>query len=232
MFRCGTGLGHCAIEITAPATRLGDNPDMKKMIGSLYFVAGMGLAQLALASGLDQLKQFGVQANSAQGTFNQTVLSKSGKKPQQSSGSFYMQRPGKFRWSYDKPYPQLLVSDGKTLWNFDPELNQVAIKKAGDALGASPAALLAGQDIDRSFLLKELPPRDGVEFIEATPKVADASFERVVIGMRGNQPVSMEIHDSFGQVSRLVFERFELNPVLESSLFRFSPPAGADVLKE
>jgi outer membrane lipoprotein carrier protein len=219
-------------QIAALTIRLGDNPAMKKMIVSLYLGASMGLVQPALATGLEQLKQFGVEVRSAEGAFSQTVLSKSGKKPQQSSGSFYLQRPGKFRWSYDKPYPQLLVSDGKTLWSFDPELKQVAIKKVGNALGASPAALLAGQDIEKCFVLRELPPRDGVEFVEAVPKTTDASFERVVIGMRGSQPVSMEIHDSFGQVSRLAFERFTLNPALEPGLFRFVPPAGADVLKE
>lgn len=185
-----------------------------------------------MAAGLDQLKYFVAHTTSAQGTFSQSVVSKSGRKPQRSSGSFFMQRPGKFRWSYEKPYPQLLISDGAQLWSFDPELNQVTIKKVGTALGPSPAALLAGQDIEKNFVLKEIPSVDDIEFIEATSRTGEASFELVKIGFRANQPVSMEIHDSFGQISSLRFDRFEVNLPLAPSLFRFAPPAGVDVMKE
>lgn len=208
---------------------------MKKLRGILLALCAVGcsgVASMSWASGLEQLKHFVAHTTSARGTFSQSVVSKSGRKPQQSSGSFSMQRPGKFRWSYEKPYPQLLVSDGVQLWSFDPELNQVAIKKVGTALGASPAALLAGQDIEKNFVLKEAPSVDGVEFIEATSRTGEASFELVKIGFKANQPVSMEIHDSFGQISLLCFDRFEVNPPLAASLFRFTPPAGADVMKE
>jgi outer membrane lipoprotein carrier protein len=182
------------------------------------------------AAGLDQLKTFLDTNRSARGMFTQTVLAKSGKKPQQSAGIFALQRPGKFRWSYEKPYKQLLVSDGSKLWSFDPDLNQVAVKKLGTAFGSSPAALLAGQDLDKHFELKEGTAADGVEFIEATPKGGDASFERVRIGFAANRPVSMEIHDSFGQITVLRFTQFEANPALPASLFRFVAPAGADVV--
>ena len=212
--------------------RMSDNASMKKIMLTFCFAAGMGLTQFCVASGIDQLKDFGTQMRSARGTFNQTVLSKSGRKPQESSGRFVMQRPGKFRWAYDKPYPQLLISDGKTLWSFDPELNQVAIKQVSSALGATPAALLAGQALEKNFVLKNLPTRDGLELVEATPRGGEASFDRMVIGMRANRPVSMEIHDSFGQISLLVFNHFEMNPRLEANQFHFIPPAGADVLKE
>jgi len=205
---------------------------MKKLFCMLSVLCSIGIAPASMAAGLDQLKYFVAHTTSARGTFSQSVASKSGRKPQLSSGSFSMQRPGKFRWSYEKPYPQLLVSDGVQLWSFDPELNQVAIKKVSTALGASPAELLAGQDIEKNFVLKEAPAVDGVEFIEATSRMGEASFELVKIGFKANQPVSMEIHDSFGQVSSLRFDRFEVNPSLAASLFRFTPPAGADVMKE
>ncbi|MDO8313668.1 MAG: outer membrane lipoprotein chaperone LolA [Rugosibacter sp.] len=211
---------------------LSDNHGMKKLIYIVCAVCCAGFTPVSIASGLDQLKYFVAHTASARGTFSQSVASKSGRKPQLSSGSFSMQRPGRFRWSYEKPYPQLLVSDGVSLWSFDPELNQVAIKKVGTALGASPAGLLAGQDIEKNFVLKEAPSVDGVEFIEATSRTGEASFELVKIGFKANQPVSMEIHDSFGQISSLGFDRFEVNPSLAASLFRFTPPAGADVMKE
>ena len=184
----------------------------------------------AQAAGLDQLKSFLETNRGASGVFTQTVISKSGRKPQQSAGIFALQRPGKFRWSYEKPYKQLLVSDGNKLWSYDPDLNQVAVKKIGTAFGASPAALLAGQDLDKHFELKEGAAADGLEFVEATPRGGDASFERVKIGFAANRPVSMEIHDSFGQVTVLRFTQFEPNPALPASLFRFVAPAGADVV--
>lgn len=205
---------------------------MKKFIGIFCVFYGTWFAGASVAAGLDQLKQFVATTASARGAFSQTVVAKSGRKPQQSSGVFALQRPGKFRWSYEKPYQQLLVSDGARLWSFDPELNQVATKKLGAAFGSSPAALLAGQDLERYFEFKEAGAAEGVDYVEATSKTADASFERVKIGFVANQPVSMEIHDSFGQVSLLRFSRFEANPALPDSLFHFSPPPGADVVKE
>lgn len=191
-----------------------------------------GTSTATHAAGLDQLKVFLATTTSARGVFTQTVTAGSGRKPQQSAGIFAFQRPGRFRWSYEKPYQQLLVSDGNTLWSYDPDLKQVAVKKLGSAFGSSPAALLAGQDLERNFELKEGVAGSGVEFVEATPKGDDAGFERVKIGFVANVPVSMEIHDAFSQVSLLRFTRFEANPVLSASLFRFSPPKGADVVKE
>jgi len=186
----------------------------------------------AEASGLDQLRGFLETSRAARGTFTQTVIAKSGRKPQQSAGIFALQRPGKFRWSYEKPYKQLLVSDGTRLWSYDPDLNQVAVKKIGSAFGASPAALLAGQDLDKHFDLKDAGSADGLEFVEARPRGGDASFESVKIGLTGNRPVSMEIHDAFGQVTVLRLGQFEINPPLPDGLFRFSAPPGADVVGE
>jgi outer membrane lipoprotein carrier protein len=203
---------------------------MKNLLRLLCALCGSGCFVPAQAAGLDQLKGFLESNRSARGVFTQAVIAKSGRKPQQSAGIFALQRPGKFRWSYEKPYKQLLVSDGNKLWSYDPDLNQVAVKKLGTAFGASPAALLAGQDLDKHFILKEGVAADGLEFVEATPRGGDASFERVKIGFAAHKPVSMEIHDSFGQVTVLRFTQFEANPVLPASLFHFTAPAGADVV--
>ena len=203
---------------------------MKRHLSLFSILAG--LVTPVQAAGLDQLKSFLDTNRSARGVFTQTVIAKSGRKPQESAGIFALQRPGKFRWSYEKPYKQLLVSDGEKLWSYDPDLNQVAVKKLGSSFGSSPAALLAGQDLGKYFVLKEGTAADGIEVVEATPKGGDASFERVKIGFAANQPVNMEIHDSFGQVTVLRFTRFEANPVLPAALFRFVAPAGADVVGE
>lgn len=205
---------------------------MTTLLRALCALAGFAVAVPATAAGLDQLKTFLDTNRSARGMFTQTVIAKSGRKPQQSAGIFALQRPGKFRWSYEKPYKQLLVSDGAKLWSYDPDLNQVAVKKLGTAFGASPAALLAGKDLDKHFELKDAAAADGIEYVEATPKGGDASFERVRIGFAANRPVNMEIHDSFGQVTVLRFTSFETNPALPPDLFRFVAPAGADVVGE
>ncbi|MCF8177708.1 MAG: outer membrane lipoprotein chaperone LolA [Sulfuritalea sp.] len=205
---------------------------MKTFLRSVCILCGLGLLVPAQASGLGQLKSFLDTNRSARGMFVQTVISKSGRKPQKSTGIFAMQRPGKFRWSYEKPYKQLLVSDGIKLWSYDPDLNQVAVKKLGAAFGASPAALLAGQNLDKHFVLKEAAASDGIEFVDATPKGGDTSFERIKIGFVAKQPVSMEIHDSFGQVTLLRFTQFEANLALPAELFNFVAPAGADVVGE
>ncbi|MCX7180604.1 MAG: outer membrane lipoprotein chaperone LolA, partial [Proteobacteria bacterium] len=135
---------------------------MKTFLRVLLALCGYGLLTPVQAGGLDQLKSFLEINRSARGVFAQTVIAKSGRKPQQSAGIFALQRPGKFRWSYEKPYKQLLVSDGNKLWSYDPELNQVAVKKLGSAFGSSPAALLAGQDLEKHFELKEGNVADGL----------------------------------------------------------------------
>lgn len=199
---------------------------------TLLLAAALLASSAASAAGLDQLKAFLESTRGAQGVFAQSVSAKSGRKPQQSAGSFVLQRPGKFRWTYEKPYRQLLVSDGEKLWSYDPDLNQVTVRKLGKALGASPAALLAGGDLDAHFVLKEAGQADGLEMVDATPKGADGSFERVRIGFRDNLPRIMEIRDNFGQVTTLLFAEFRPNPPVAPDLFRFTPPKGADVVGE
>ena len=185
------------------------------------------------ADGLAQLKQFMDGTRTARGSFSQQVFSKSGRKPQAASGTFAFSRPGKFRWTYEKPYAQLLVGDGSKLWAYDQELNQVTTKKLGQALGSTPAAILAGDNsLDRNFVLKDAGSADGLEWIEATPKAEDSSFERIRMGFAGGQLKAMLLNDNFGQTTSLLFGQIERNPSLDAGLFRFTPPKGADVVGE
>lgn len=185
---------------------------------------------LVHASGIDQFKSFLETTRQARGVFSQSVVGKSGRKPQQSSGSFAFARPGKFRWTYDKPFQQLLVSDSEKLWSYDPELRQVTVSKLGKALGASPAALLAGDALEENFVIVDGGTAEGHEFVEATPKAKDGSFERVRIGFRDRLPRLMEVRDNFGQTTTLRLENLEANPALPADLFRFVPPKGVDVV--
>lgn len=197
------------------------------------FLALCALCGEAIASGTDQLKAFVANTHSARASFAQTLVSRSGRKPQQSLGSFMFARPGKFRWSYEKPYYQLIVGDGEKLWVYDKDLNQVSVKKLGQALGSSPAALLAGDNaMEKNFLLKDGGSNEGLEWVEATPKEKEGSFELVRLGFKDDLPRVMEVKDNFGQTTTLIFSQFERNPVLPPGVFRFVPPKGADVVGE
>jgi outer membrane lipoprotein carrier protein len=150
-----------------------------------------------------------------------------------STGTFQFARPGKFIWTYQKPYEQLLQADGDKLYIYDKELNQVTTRKLGDALGSSPAAILFGSnDLEKNFTLKDAGSRDGLEWLQAVPKAKDTTFDSIGIGMRDGMPAAMELRDSFGQVSLLSFTRFEKNPPLPANAFRFVLPKGADVLQQ
>jgi outer membrane lipoprotein carrier protein len=191
------------------------------------------LSSPLLAGGVEQLHAFLDGAKTGKAVFSQTVISKSGRTPQKANGSLLFARPGKFRWTYDKPYYQLIVGDGEKLWVYDKDLNQVTVKKLGAALGASPAALLSGDKAwDEKFVLKNAGQSDGLEWLEATPKAEDGTFAGIRIGLSGNLPRTMELRDNFGQTTLLNFERFERNPAIDDGQFRFAPPKGADVVGE
>lgn len=196
----------------------------------LLFFAALVCASLAHAAGIDQLRAFWATTHAAQGTFAQSVITKSGRKPQNSTGSFVFARPGKLRWQYDKPFRLLLVADGERLWTHDADLNQVTVGKLEQALGATPAALLTGEALDRHFHLSEAGAAEGLEIVDAIPKAADSPYTRVRIGLANNLPRLMEVQDNFGQVTTLLFTEFRANPPLSKDAFRFVPPKGADIV--
>jgi len=201
----------------------------------LILIGGLAsalIAQSAFALGIDQFRTFLKATPQARGTFTQTVIAKSGRRPQQSSGSFAFHRPGKFRWNYDKPYKQLIVSDGRKLWSYDPDLNQVMVRKLGDAVGSSPAALLAGDALEDNFTLIDAGTADGLQYIEAVPASKEGTFQSVRIGMKDNLPRLMEVRDNFGQTTIINLGQIEGNVALPADTFRFTPPKGADVVGE
>jgi outer membrane lipoprotein carrier protein len=183
------------------------------------------------AAALDRLDQFMTGTRSAQGTFQQRIYDRNGKLVQASSGTLAFLRPGKFRWSYVKPYPQLIVGDGERVWVYDEDLKQVTVRKLDLALGATPAALLAGDNAAmKSFVLQEDGAKDGLEWLVATPREKDSSFERIRMGFGAGGLARMELTDAFGQRTELVFTALERNPSLAPGLFNFTPPPGADVI--
>lgn len=196
--------------------------------------AGLLLAGGARASALEQFKSFVSTTKAAKGEFIQRqVKNTAGEKAKVStpaSGTFVFARPGKFIWTYTKPYEQVLQADGDKLYIYDKDLNQVTVKKLGDALGSSPAAILFGSnDLEKNFTLSEVGAKDGAEMLRAVPKNKDTSFEEILIGLKDGTLVSMELKDSFGQSSLLTFKGIEKNPALNAASFKFVMPKGADV---
>ncbi|MEW6313557.1 MAG: outer membrane lipoprotein chaperone LolA [Pseudomonadota bacterium] len=185
----------------------------------------------AWAASVDDLKNFMRQTQSARADFVQLVLDKNHKKIQEGKGRLQFLRPGKFRWEYEKPYAQLIVGDGARLWLYDTDLNQVTVRKLDEVIGSSPAALLAGSnEIEKNFELRVIGGRDGLEWLEATPKVADSTFERVRMGFEDATLATMELYDNFEQVTVIRFSRIERNPKFPPDLFKFVPPKGVDVV--
>jgi outer membrane lipoprotein carrier protein len=180
-----------------------------------------------------RVKSFVESTKSLRAQFAQTVAAKNSKKPQISSGVLALSRPGKFRWQIDKPYEQLMVSDGQKVWLYDPDLKQVTVRRAAGTLGGTPAALLAGDNsIDKNFTLKDAGQREGRDWIEALPKTPDASFSRILLGFKGDTLQVMELSDNFGQTTHILFSQVERNPALPAATFKFTPPAGVDVVDE
>ncbi len=188
---------------------------------------------LAEAGAVDQLHRFLSGTRTLKADFSQMVIGRNGRKPQQSSGVVAISRPGKLRWDIQKPYPQLVVGDGEKVWIYDPELKQITVRKAGQAIGGSPAALLAGSnELEKNFTLSEAGTADGIDWVEAMPKQADSGFEKVRLGFSGKDLKAMELFDSFGQTTKIRFANFERNPPLPDASFRFTPPVDVDIVGE
>ena len=186
---------------------------------------------LVNASAIDQLQNFSATAHSASGTFSQWQV-KSGHPSRISSGSFVFSRPGKFIWRYQSPYSQVLQSDGKSLYIYDKDLNQVTVRRLGAALGSSPAAILFGNtNLARNFAMKNLGSNDGCEWVQVVPRSRNTPFERVNIGMQNGVPRAMELYDSLGNKTVVNFTGFKKNPAVNGGSFHFTIPKGADVFR-
>ena len=210
---------------------------MEKSI-AVFLLAACALS--ARASGLDSLESFIKSARSGRAEFTQVVTGPArdgqGARSKTSSGTFEFARPSRFRFDYRKPFEQTIVADGQTLWMYDVDLNQVTARKQSQVLGSTPAALIAAApDLDtlrKDFNLEAAGEKDGLQWVQATPRNKEGQLNSVKVGLRGNELSVLEILDSFGQRSVLTFTKMELNAALSPERFQFKPPQGADVLKQ
>jgi outer membrane lipoprotein carrier protein len=176
---------------------------------------------------LDGLRSF-------QASFSQTVTDVHGHAEEQSTGKLLVLRPGKFRWeihpSGEGGAEQLVVDDGRNLWFYDRDLQQVTVKPAGAALTATPAMLLSEADAVDEFLIQSAGAKSGLEWVRVVPKAADADFRDALLGFAGSELKRMILKDKLGQTATLDFEQTERNVPVASSEVSFTPPAGADVI--
>ena len=192
-------------------------------------VLALGL-QAAQADAVDTLRAFTRDVKSGSASFTQTVTSPDGARKKTSSGSFEFSRPNRFRFAYSKPFEQLIVSDGSKVWLHDIDLNQVSVRLLDQALGGTPAALLAGGSLDKDFELAAQPAKDGLDWVLATPRTKDGSVTQLRVGFRGKDLAALEIVDAFGQRSQLLFTAVQQGLALPAERFRFVPPPGVDVI--
>ena len=183
------------------------------------------------AGGVARMHAFLEDVHTLKADFTQVVLDSNLKQVKQSTGTLTIKRPGRFRWDYSKPNPEVIVADGKRLWLYDVDLQQVTVKPLNDTLAASPAVLLSGSnDVEKSFSVEDQGEKDGLAWVDLKPKVKDTDFEDVKLGFRGEDVSVMELKDNLGSTTRITFDRLQRNLEVADGVFKFTPPKGADVI--
>lgn len=185
----------------------------------------------AQPSGADSLRRFFTTVNSVQAQFNQVVLDEALNTIQESAGTLYIERPNRFRWDYDVPFKQEIVADGKQIWVYDKELQQVTVRELTGGLGDTPAVLLAGKGrLEDRFTVKSMGEQGNLSWAQLIPKNKDGGFETIRIGFEQGKLTTLEMVDGFGQTTRVTLRNSKENVRIDPARFRFTPPKGVDVV--
>lgn len=206
---------------------LGTEATFQTDLGKVTFSEIPQVENTVKSDARQQLSEFVKNIKSATGQFAQSTIG--GKAKPVQSGTFAFERPGKFSWKVTKPFEQIVVSDGNIVYQYDPDLAQVTERSVKDAVGASPASILFGTGgLEQNFNVKILPEKDGMVWLRAIPKVADAGMSHIDIAFANNLPAELSILDSFGQTTTIKLRHFKPNVAVPASSFRFIAPAGVD----
>lgn len=193
--------------------------------------AGFSMPAMAGGSAIERLNTFVKTVDTFQAKFTQTVLDPRGQVLEKAEGLFILERPGKFRWSYKVPFPQTIVADGKNIWFYDEELEQVSVKSQQEALADTPATLLSGNNLpEDKYTLTEISSQDGLAWVELVPKDAESNFQMITLAFDDYGLSQMIMKDSFEQRTRLVFTQTLENPTMPANMFVFITPPGVDVV--
>jgi len=182
---------------------------------------------------IKKLQAFLKSSKSLTADFKQVLINEAGSPYQSSSGLFYLQRPGKFRWDYLKPFQQQIVSTSGKVWFYDADLEQVTVKTLDESVGSTPALLLSGEiSLEDNFIMENQGAEGDLLWIRLLPKNKESSFKYIVIGLNKGVLGGMELSDNFGQLTRIYFSNVVLNPPIKPTVFQFKAPAGADVFSD
>lgn len=204
---------------------------MVKKLAGLALISLFTAVAHAQGNGVEKLNQFVNKVQTFEAHFQQTVLGPDGNVIEQAEGEFQLERPGKFRWDYQQPYPQQIVADGERIWFYDVDLEQVTVKSQQEALADTPATLLSGDIVpEDKYDIQSLPSNDGLQWVQLMPKEQDSNFQAVTLAFDGNTLNQMVMRDSFDQRTRLSFSQVRENPEFNNDTFAFTPPAGIDVV--
>ncbi|HUS24157.1 MAG TPA: outer membrane lipoprotein chaperone LolA [Candidatus Binatia bacterium] len=200
-------------------------------LGALgVLAANLVLANPAHAAAPDELQGFVEGTKSLSARFEQVQTDERGREIQKSSGRLDLQRPGRFRWSYEKPYEQLIVCDGETLWLYDPDLRQVTVRPAGATLQGTPAQLLTDRAaLERHFRVERTTGAD--PHLRLLPKSKEGDFTSMELWLAGGVPQRMRFHDQLGGQTEVRFTAVQRNAALDAARFRFVVPKGVDVVQ-
>lgn len=205
----------------------------RKIFVFFLILATVVLPVRAEVTPVQRLRNFLARASTLQAEFTQVQVDENGNPGQRSSGVFYLQRPGKFRWDYQKPYSQEIVSNGGKVWFYDKDLEQVTAKRLNEAIGSTPALLLSGEvALETNFIIEKQMIDEGLYWLKLVPKAEESGFKYVLLGLDGNMLAGMELSDNFGQLTRIYFSNIRTGIRPDPALFEFKPPAGVDVFEE
>lgn len=205
---------------------------MKSALAICFGLSAIVFSSVSHAeNGVERMQAFLRDVQSLKADFTQVVLDSNLKQVKQSSGTLSIKRPNRFRWDYVAPNKEIIVADGKRLWLYDVDLQQVTVKILNDTLAASPAVLLAGSnDVEKGFDVQDSGEKDGVVWVSLVPKVKDTDFQSVRLGFKGKDLEVMELKDNLGNLTRITFAHLQRNSTVDDKAFHFTPPAGADVI--
>ena len=186
----------------------------------------------AAGSETDALQRFVEKVESVSATFEQVQKDDQGKVLQVSTGKLWLQRPAKFHWRYEKPYEQLVVCDGKQLWQYDPDLKQALVRPAGGTLEGTPAQLLTDRaSLDKHFRIEPAGSEGGAQKLRLLPKAADSDFKSVELWLKDGTPQRMRFADPLGGASEVTFSDIKSNAPIDAQQFTFAIPQGAEVIR-
>ena len=207
------------------------NTVFRRAVVALLLIASTALANAASDDGYQRVERLLGNLQSLQADFKQTLTDSKGQVTEQSSGTLAIRRPNRFRWDYREPHEQLIVADGQRIWLFDPDLEQVTVRRIGDSLSATPAMLLSGEGkLSDNFTITKTSQDATAQWVMMEPKRNDTDFKWVRLGFDGDTLKFMQLADKLGQITTLEFSKLEKNLPLDPSRFVFNVPPGADVI--